>query len=210
MVDDAPAAPEGQCLAGGGRATWKRATPKRATPKPKKPVDRQLLLQRQRRKEERALSAAVTVPFVRSFPTSYGKVMLLNASGQVGCWSVGRQSADEFIARHALFGADAPIFHGRQAKLAVFFPLGEECFVKHVVALTGVRRSGVTLRRVLHAIEDAAVYAAKYHLLDTVGAYSSAEVNRALQRVVVCWLMCRRVGAYHVYVRDSGPGLVVS
>jgi hypothetical protein len=174
---------------------------------------KKLLLRRRRSPSVAGAARRVeVVPYVDQLPATYGRFELQDATGRTLCWNLGRQSAEQFVAARAPVGADDALFKpAGDARVFVFFPIGDAAsgsrsYVKRVFRLTGVKRDGVTLRRVLGLVEQASVVATR-HALSVGGAAAAAvtepDVRRALTRVIVCHLMCTRVGAYHVYVRNS-------
>ena len=157
-----------------------------------------------------AASAVEVVPYIDPLPATYGRFELQDVTGRTLCWNMGRQSAEQFIASRAPAGVDDKLFKpAGDARLFVFFPIGDSAsgsrsYVKRMFKLTGVKRDGITLRRVLGLVEQASVVAMR-HALSAGGAaaVTESDIKRALTRVIVCHLMCTRVGAYHVCVRNS-------
>lgn len=148
----------------------------------------------------------VKVPFVQDFGrdpnTRY--YPLEDGRGQRACWSVGSQTAEEFVRSSDLVGPGNVLFH--TSVVTLFFPVGKsarssEYFVSRRVAIRG----SPTVARILRAVEDLAVKASAYHLRATSGGKpTEAEAREALRRVRVCHLMCRKVGGGNrVYVRTG-------
>lgn len=150
-----------------------------------------------------------TLPFVSEFPSKVGRVELLDSRGRQLCWNLGRLTASEFAAQRAPAGIDVALFRpGRGAsRVFVMFPVGDSdatrCFVRRVFKVSGVKHSGITLRRVLEMVELTAVFAIRQFLYTKHPLVTDDLVKRMLHRVIVCHLMCSNVGAYHVYVRNS-------
>jgi hypothetical protein len=161
------------CGGGSGGTDWMTGGgPKKPRAKAKaKPKPRTVRAVRAVRAKPRAkVSRVVTVPYIERFPATYGVYGLFDAAGRVLCWNLGRHTAEEFVAARQPVGADLALFQptASEAKLWVFFPVqdasGVRRFVKHGLKLTGVKRHGITVRRVLQCIEDTALLAVKYQL----------------------------------------------
>lgn len=134
-------------------------------------------------------------------PPDAGVYALAAANGRQACWTLGRETADAFAARHGLANLDDVFFNGSTVR--VFFPVTAGGYY---VTKTFKRLGKIRLLRILECVEQAAVLATAYYLTHDAGrpAVTNAEVGKALQAVKVCKLMLRRSGGGNqVYVVPS-------
>jgi hypothetical protein len=155
------------------------------------------------------------VAFVPNFAgqTQARRLPFEDLTGAVRCWSIGRQSAEEFCARG--IEASFPVFRtesGRSTWIKVHFPIRDAFFLATRVRIQGAP----TLVNVLRAVEDFARRAVEIGYTTPPGWKPSPsssqpsthtsyaeEVLRGLQ---CCYLVVSRGGGHKkVYVRLT-PG----
>ncbi len=138
-------------------------------------------------------------PFIKTFRKKVKVLPFEDPTGSIRCWSMGRQSAEEFCKTQGV-NMYFPVFHQettRYTNVKLYFPIRNEFFIT-----TNVRVQGApTLINILKQIEKFVQFAS----FDSLG-YSSESNNRVLQGIQCCHLVVSRSGGYNkVYVRLTNP-----
>jgi hypothetical protein len=153
-------------------------------------------------------------PFIRAFSRNVRVMPFEDMSGAVKCWSMGRQSAEDFCRSHGI-NMSFPVFTmetRRYTTVKLFFPIRTDFYLTTIARIQGAP----TLLNILKAIEEFAQLAIDigYGITDTpappmlpsaasaASAAQTAASHKAMRGLRCCHLVVSRSGGHNkIFVR---------